>query len=236
MQAIFHGHSFVEIVEWDLRILIDPFVDGNATCDVTVDDLLAKKIDAIIVTHGHDDHIWCTPTLSKKLACPVITSYELGKYFQQELWLDNVSTHGVWWWVQYAWFHVKFFQALHGWWVSDMVWWAAGYTTIACGVIVTIWERVVYHAWDTWLFWDMKLLNEHYDIDIAFLPIWDRYTMWVDDAVTATSWILPKYAVPMHYNTREKIKADDMEFARRVMLDSYAVPKVLKPWQAVVIE
>lgn len=233
MQAIFHWHSFVEIVEWDLRILIDPFVDGNQQCDVTVDELLTKKIDAVIVTHGHDDHIWSTPQISKKYNCPIITSYELGKYFENELWLESVSTHGVWWWVQYEWFHVKFFQAWHGWWIAN---YTHGYTTVACGVIVTIWEIVVYHAGDTWLFGDMKLLNEYYDIDVAFLPIWDRYTMWVDDAIIATSFILPKYVVPMHYNTRDKIKADDMDFARRVMLDNYAVPKVLKPWQAVVIE
>lgn len=75
----------------------------------------------------------------------------------------------------------------------------------------------------------MKLLNEQYDISIAFLPIGDRYTMGVDDAIRATDYIRPKFVVPIHYDTWPAIKADSMEFARRVLLDNYAVPKLLRP-------
>jgi L-ascorbate metabolism protein UlaG (beta-lactamase superfamily) len=81
----------------------------------------------------------------------------------------------------------------------------------------------------------MKLLNELYAIDVAFLPIGDRYTMGVDDAIRATDWIRPKWVVPIHYDTRPPIKADAMDFARRVMLDNYAVPKILTPGQAIVL-
>ena len=233
MQAIFHWHSFVEILSWDLRILVDPFVDGNKHCDVSVEQILAQPVSAVIVTHWHDDHIWCTAEISEQYSCPIITSYELGQYFTQHLWLDNVSTQGIWWSVEYDGFEVKLFQARHGWWIADM---SSGITTVAAGAIITIWDYVIYHAGDTGLFGDMKLLGEYYDIDVAFLPIGDRYTMWVSDAVIAASWIQPKYAVPIHYDTRDIIKADDMEFARLVMLGNHAVPKVLKPGQGVVIE
>lgn len=75
----------------------------------------------------------------------------------------------------------------------------------------------------------MRLLHEYDKIDVAFLPIGDRYTMGVEDALIATDFIRPHYVVPIHYDTRPKIKADDMEFARRVMLAQTATPKVLTP-------
>ena len=80
----------------------------------------------------------------------------------------------------------------------------------------------------------MKLLAP-YKIDVAFLPIGDRYTMWSDDAILAAWFIQAKYVVPIHYNTWDKIEADDIDFARRIMLGNLAVPKVLKPWQAIVL-
>lgn len=102
-------------------------------------------------------------------------------------------------------------------------------------MIVTIDEKKIYHAGDTGLFGDMRLLHEYDHIDVAFLPIGDRYTMGVDDALIATQLIRPQYVVPVHYNTRPKINADPLEFARRVMLDQSATPKVLTPGQAVVL-
>jgi len=77
MQTIYHGHSFIEIKTDTLRIMIDPFIEGNTSCDVTVEQLLAEPIDAVIVTHGHNDHVGCTAQISAKYNCPIITSHEL---------------------------------------------------------------------------------------------------------------------------------------------------------------
>lgn len=76
---------------------------------------------------------------------------------------------------------------------------------------------------------------EKYNIDVAFLPIGDRYTMGVDDAVRAAGLIQAKILVPIHYNTRPEIKADDMYFAQQIMLKQYGVPKVLRAGQYVVL-
>lgn len=103
------------------------------------------------------------------------------------------------------------------------------------GVIITIDDKKIYHAGDTWLISDLQLIKQWWPIDVAFLPIGDYYTMWVADAVVACGWIMPTTVVPIHYNTFPMIKADPIEFARQVMMHKFAVPKVLTAGQYVVI-
>lgn len=232
LEAIFHGHSFVEIRQGDLCLFIDPFIEWNPQCDVSLEEAIAKQPQAIILTHGHDDHLGNTKEIAQATWAQVITSYELGKYCTDVLCIEQVSTHGIGGWVEYEGFYVKLFQAWHGGGISN---YTHGYTTVAAGAIIRVWDKTIYHAGDTGLFGDMKLLHTYYTIDVAFLPIGDRYTMGVDDAVIATDWIRPKYVVPVHYNTWPKIKVDAMDFARRVMLDNFAIPKILQPGQAVVL-
>lgn len=107
--------------------------------------------------------------------------------------------------------------------------------THPAGVIISIDNHKMYHAGDTWLTTDLKLIKERWPIDVAFLPIGDYYTMGVADAVIACGWIMPTTVVPIHYNTFPDIKADPIEFARLVMLHKFAVPKVLTAGQYVVI-
>ncbi len=227
MKILFHGHSFVELSYSQWSILIDPYINGNPSCDVTFDDMIAKNIVAIVVTHGHDDHIGETVELAQVSNAVVITTYELGKYLMNEKWLENVSTHGIWWWVDYGDYHIKFFQAWHGWWITS---YTHGYTTVAAGVILSIWWKTIYHAWDTGLFLDMKMLKKLYDIDLAFLPIGDRYTMWIKDASIATGWIKPKRVVPIHYNTWEKISADTDKFEKLVGKESSNTKVIVMEW------
>lgn len=68
--------------------------------------------------------------------------------------------------------------------------------------------KYIYHAGDTALTYDMKLLQD-YNIDLAFLPIGDNFTMGLDDAVKAVELVKPKIVVPIHYNTWPIISADE---------------------------
>jgi L-ascorbate metabolism protein UlaG (beta-lactamase superfamily) len=76
--------------------------------------------------------------------------------------------------------------------------------------------KTVYHAGDTGLFGDMKLLGERHDIDAAFLPIGDVFTMGPEDAETAAEWLKAKFVVPIHYNTFPPIQQDGEAFVRRL--------------------
>jgi L-ascorbate metabolism protein UlaG (beta-lactamase superfamily) len=82
---------------------------------------------------------------------------------------------------------------------------------------------------------EMELLGRYEEIDAALLPIGDRFTMGIDDAVRAVEMIKPSYVVPIHYNTRPRIKVDPVEFARKVMQLCGPTPKVLNPGQALVL-
>jgi L-ascorbate metabolism protein UlaG (beta-lactamase superfamily) len=84
MKLVYHGHSFVEILFQKQSILINPFIHGNSGCDVSFDDVIAKNIQAIVVTHGHDDHLGETIELAQVSGAVVITSYELGEYLMRE--------------------------------------------------------------------------------------------------------------------------------------------------------
>ena len=84
-----------------------------------------------------------------------------------------------------------------------------------CGFIITVEGKKIYHAGDTGLFMDMQLIGEE-GIELALLPIGDNFTMGIDDAVRAVSFIKPKKVVPMHYNTFDLIKVDPEEFKSKV--------------------
>ncbi len=230
VETIFHWHSFVEINNnWDI-LLIDPFIEGNKLCDVDVQNCIDKNPKAIIITHGHADHIWSTVEVAKATWCLVISTFEVCTWLLEQ-WVDNVSRQHIWGNVNYEWYSVKYTPALHWW---DIQW--SEITWVAAWVLVYIWWKTIYHAGDTWLTMEFELLWRFEKIDCAFLPIWDRFTMWCQDAVRATEMIKPRYVVPIHYNTWDIIKVDPIEFARDVMLENLAVPKVLNPGQMIVLD
>jgi len=234
IETVFHGHAFVEIfdVEKNESILIDPFISWNPKCDISLEDVMKKNIKAIVVTHWHSDHLWDTFDIAKEKNCLVIATFEIGSYLMAK-GLKNVHTmhiggeHNFWD------FAVKFTPAVHGggiWNLDTTFVWQAAW------VIIRINWKNIYHAWDTWLTYDMKLLGEYDSIDVAFLPIGDNFTMWIKDAVIATKFIKPKIVVPIHWWTWPIIDQDPNEFARLVMLEWISSPKVLLPGQALVLK
>jgi L-ascorbate metabolism protein UlaG (beta-lactamase superfamily) len=87
------------------------------------------------------------------------------------------------------------------------------YTGNPCGFLVMADGKTLYHAGDTGLFYDMKLIGEMHPIDLALLPIGDNFTMGVADAVKAVELLRPRQVVPMHYDTFDLVKADPAQFA-----------------------
>lgn len=228
MDIIYHWHSFVEIEDNWNSILIDPFIIGNPLCDIKLEDIIKKNITHICITHGHSDHIWDTVEIFKKTWCKIISTFEVIKYFEKYYNITNNWSMHIWWKKTFESFSIKYVNAVHGWSIGPEF-----FPGKAAWLIISINWKNIYHAWDTALTYDMKLLKDE-NIDLAFLPIWWNFTMEIDDAVKAVKFINPKIVVPIHYDTFDSIKANPMIFAQEIMLNNLSNCKVLNPWQSIV--
>lgn len=210
MEIIYHGHSFLEVKTDNQTILIDPFMTGNGLCQADPNTIEA---DIILLTHGHNDHVGDTIDIANRTGAQIVAINELAVYLGQK----GLNAHGmnIGGGYQFDFGHVKFTQAFH----SSSYEEADGtfiYTGMPAGLILTVGGKSLYHVGDTGLFSDLKLIGDTHNIDIAFIPIGDNFTMGPDDALTAADWINAKRVVPIHYNTFPVIEQDGEAYAKAV--------------------
>ena len=206
MKITYHGHSFVQVERLEHSILIDPFITGNPACITKKDDV---KCDYIVLTHGHGDHYGDTTFLAKKFGAVVLATFELAQFAaKQGLKTHELNLGGGF---NFPFGRVKLTNAHHSSSTPE-----GGYAGEAAGALLYVDGKTIYHAGDTSLFDDMKLIGESNHIDYAFLPIGDNYTMGIDDVVKAAEFLRAGTIIPIHYNTFDIIKADPEEFKRKI--------------------
>jgi L-ascorbate metabolism protein UlaG (beta-lactamase superfamily) len=220
MKISYHGHAIVKIKTDGKEILIDPYITGNPLTDLQVE---REAPDVIVLTHGHGDHLGDTVELAKKKNALVIAINELAEYLGRK----GLKTHGINIGGSYRFDFgtVKLTQAFH----SNSIVEEDGtivYLGMPAGVLLTIEGKTIYHAGDTALFSDMKLIGERHPIDLAFLPIGDNFTMGPEDAAYAAKLLNAKTVVPIHYNTFPVIQQDPEAFVAKLEGGN---GKVLKP-------
>lgn len=220
MKAAFHGHAVVSLETKDgTKLLIDPFINGHEACDL---DVATVEVDYILVTHAHSDHLGDTIEIAKRTGAQVITTVEIADYLSS----FDVNAHGMQpgGGYDFPFGRVKLTPAIHG---SSLTIEGKPHTLgLASGILITADGKTVYHLGDTALYSDMKLIGEHNDIDLAFIPIGDNYTMGPEDALLAAKWIAAKHVVPIHYNTFPLIEQDGEAFVGKLETSIGLLPEI----------
>ncbi|HOP07375.1 MAG TPA: metal-dependent hydrolase [candidate division Zixibacteria bacterium] len=218
----FLGHSCVTIQEGEHKLIIDPFLTGNPLAAATPDEIDANYV---LITHGHSDHVGDGITIAKKNKATVIAGFELANLCAGEgCEVHPMHIGGKF---KFPFGAVKLTIAHHGGGYGPD---ASRYTGPPVGFLVYIGGKTIYHPGDTGLFYDMKLIGDMNDIDLAFLPIGDNFTMGIDDAAKAAEFVQAKRVVPFHYNTWPPIAARPEEFASKVKGSEVVI---LKPGEGI---
>ena len=205
----YYGHSTCSLeTEEGVHIVIDPFFADNPACQTSVDDVAA---DFILITHGHFDHIADVIPLAERTGATVVATFEVANFLEKEGL--TVSPHHIGGGVSYPFGYVKLTPALHGGAVNLPG--GEAFTSMPAGLLINFTGgQRFHHAGDTGLITDMQLLNGL--VDVAMLPIGDRFTMGPEDAVRAIGFIEPKVVIPIHYNTWPPIEQDAEAFKAAV--------------------
>ena len=231
MEIRFHGHACFELSEGETRVLVDPFLKpNNPKAVVTADEVDPTHI---AITHGHADHIADAIPVAKRTGAHCVAIVELAS------WLDSkgaeaISDPNLGGTVEFDWGYIALVPAWHtntipG---SDEAPFSAEHGIsigVPAGLLIKIGETTVYHAGDTCLFSDMKLIAQRSDIDVALLPIGGHYTMDRTDAVVAAEFLGAKTVIPMHYDTMPVIETDAEAFKSDVESQTSSKVVILEP-------
>jgi L-ascorbate metabolism protein UlaG (beta-lactamase superfamily) len=192
------GHATFQITLANGKvILIDPWVDGNPACPKDAKKL--ERVDIILITHGHGDHTGDALAIAKKFKPQVVAIYETAGWLESK-GIKNVIGMSKGGTTKVGEIEVTMVHAIHSNSIQDgdkIIYGGepAGYVVRLPGGLN------IYHAGDTAVFGDMKLIAELYAPELALLPIGDFYTMGPREAAMAVRLLNVKHVIPMHYAT-----------------------------------
>jgi len=197
------GHAGFLIHGKEHAVAIDPFLTGNPVAKHKPEQI---KCTHIAITHGHADHYGAdTLTIAKNNKATIHAAYEICEHLGSQGY-ERVEPGNPGGRVNTDFGFIAFTPAFHS---SS---YEGQYMGQPCGVIVHIDGVSIYHAGDTALFSDMKLIGDLYRPSVAILPVGDRFTMGPEHATRAAHLISPKIAIPCHYGTWPLLTGDLTHF------------------------
>jgi L-ascorbate metabolism protein UlaG (beta-lactamase superfamily) len=236
MEIKFHGQSCFEISDGSTTVLTDPFLKPNNPVAVaTADEVEATHI---ALSHGHVDHIADALPVARRTGAHCVAIVEIAHWLQSKgVEEDNVSDPNLGGTVEFDWGWISLVPAWHTSTIpgsGDDPMSPVGGISIgtAAGLLINIDGKTVYHAGDTCLFSDMKLIAQRSPVDVALLPIGGHYTMDRRDAVHAAEFVGAGTVIPMHFNTFPPIETDAEAFKSDVEGKTSSKVVVLEPGES----
>src|SRR5438105_6343415 len=181
MNIIYYGHSCFGVEVNGKHLLFDPFITPNESAKTI--DINKIKANYILISHGHEDHIANAVSISKRTGATVVCNFEIHVWLNKQGVTNThaMNTGGKW---KFDFGNIKCVSAEHSSSLPD-----GTYGGNPMGFVIESNEGSFYYAGDTALTYDMKLIGDYRNIDFAFLPIGDNFTMGVDNALIASDFI-----------------------------------------------
>jgi L-ascorbate metabolism protein UlaG (beta-lactamase superfamily) len=211
IEITFLGHAAVRL-RGSRTIFVDPFLTGNPAASMAAESIAVA--DVIGVTHDHDDHLGDAFAIAARTGATIVAVHELAVEAQsQGLTAIGMNIGGT---VEAKGVKIHMVPALH----------SAG-RGCPSGLVFELDGKRIYHAGDTGLTNDLKLVGEFFQPDLAFIPIGDVFTMGPISAAHAVEFTRAKMVVPIHYGTFPLINSDPRLF--KSLVGGIAEVHILKP-------
>lgn len=218
------GHGCWLIETAGHRLILDPFLNDSPTAPIKAEQV---QCDYVLISHGHFDHVADAAGILLRNQATVVSNYEICDWLgaQGVTKSEPMNLGGS---VKLPFGEVKLTIAHHSSVLPDGK--PGGNPG---GFLLTLADAKIYFACDTALFSDMKLIGS-VGVDLAVVPIGDRFTMGVDDSLEAIRLIAPRRVAPAHFNTWPPIAQDAAAWGERVRVETNALPVVIEPGQKIV--
>lgn len=221
MKLTWLGHSACHLDVDGKSVLIDPFFSGNPKFPTDFEDGL-DKVDFIMLTHGHADHLGDSLRLAKAFDATIVAMFEICAYLGAQ-GIEKTEPMNIGGTVDCAGLAVSMVNALH----SSAIIEDGRPVTMGdpAGLVIKSSGKTIYHAGDTDLFSDMALIQRIHEPKIGLIPIGDRFTMGPETAAIACNEFLDLETImPIHFGTFDLLTGDPETFKSLVRRGNVLTP------------